>query len=287
MMKKTKEFNNILDECLERLMFKGESIEQCLQSYPEQANELEPLLRTASFAASKTSAIKPRPEFREKARYQFRAALHEAERKKGHSLSGWRWQPRWMATITAVMVLLLGGSSTVAAAGSSMPDSPLYGVKLATETVRVSMACSAMDKAELLTALADKRVAEIVYLADKGKLEQVERTAHRLNHHLMVMAELAGGQKEDSAILMSPDFQDTQVTSWSSRPGNERGPEGAPFDKKARLRMMLSRYAAEHPEELREALRRAPPPVQPALWQAIAISESGYEQALNALDEQE
>jgi len=39
-MKKSKEFNNVLDECLERLLVKGESIEQCLANYPEQAASL-------------------------------------------------------------------------------------------------------------------------------------------------------------------------------------------------------------------------------------------------------
>ena len=33
----SREFDNILDECLERLLVKGETIEQCLQSYPEHA----------------------------------------------------------------------------------------------------------------------------------------------------------------------------------------------------------------------------------------------------------
>ncbi len=57
-MKKGKRFDNVLNECLERLL-KGETIEQCLQSYPEQAAELEPLLRTA-LAAKRVSAIQPR-----------------------------------------------------------------------------------------------------------------------------------------------------------------------------------------------------------------------------------
>ncbi|GAI42438.1 unnamed protein product, partial [marine sediment metagenome] len=43
-MSKEKEFDNILDECLERLLVNGETIEQCLQSYPEQAANLKPLL---------------------------------------------------------------------------------------------------------------------------------------------------------------------------------------------------------------------------------------------------
>ena len=59
-MKKRKEFDNILDECFERLI-KGETIEQCLASYPEQAAELEPLLQTAQ-VTKKATAVEPRPE---------------------------------------------------------------------------------------------------------------------------------------------------------------------------------------------------------------------------------
>ena len=33
-MKKTEEFNNILDECLGQVLVKGETIKQCLMSYP-------------------------------------------------------------------------------------------------------------------------------------------------------------------------------------------------------------------------------------------------------------
>ena len=67
-MKETKEFNNILDECLERLLVRGDTLEQCLVSYPEQAGELEPLLQTA-LATKKALAIQPRPEFKARARY--------------------------------------------------------------------------------------------------------------------------------------------------------------------------------------------------------------------------
>ena len=75
-MKKSREFDNILDECLERLLLKGETVEQCLASYPEQAAELEPLLHTA-LITKKASAIEPRHEFRARARYQFDSALRE------------------------------------------------------------------------------------------------------------------------------------------------------------------------------------------------------------------
>ena len=109
-MNKSKEFDNVLDECLERLLVKGETIEQCLQSYPEQAAELKPLLQTA-LAAKKVSTIQPRAEFKASARYQFRSALQEMASQKTRSFFG--WFPRWATVVTIVLVLLLAGGGTI------------------------------------------------------------------------------------------------------------------------------------------------------------------------------
>ena len=57
-MRKSREFDNILDECLESLLTEGATIEQCLQRFPKYADELKPLLETA-LAARKVSAIQP------------------------------------------------------------------------------------------------------------------------------------------------------------------------------------------------------------------------------------
>ena len=129
-----KEFDNILNECLERLLINGESIEQCLQSYPEQAAELKPLLQTA-LTTKQVSAIQPRAEFKASARYEFHLALQEMASWK--PLSIFNWFPRWATIATTALVLLLTGSGTVAAASHSMPDDFLYPVKLVTEEVQL------------------------------------------------------------------------------------------------------------------------------------------------------
>jgi len=202
-MQKEKEFDNILDECLERILTRGETVEQCLASYPEQAAELEPLLQTA-LSTKETLAIKPRPEFRERARYQLRAALQEMGEKRQRRFAFFSWQPQWVTAVVAVLILLLASSGTVAAAGNSMPDGTLYPVKLATEKVRLVLTPSALGKAELYANLADKRVTEIVKMADKGKLEQMERTTQRLNAQLVAMVSLVGPPEEAAAVLTAP-----------------------------------------------------------------------------------
>ena len=177
-------FENILSECIDRTL-QGESVEQCLGRYPEQARELEPLLR-AGLAAREASAIEPRPEFKAQVRYRVQSRLSANGWKtaqKGMPVLG--WVPRWAVVVASIfLVVLLAGSSTVAAASTSMPDDTLYPVKLATENVRLSLNRTNMGKARLHVTLADRRIKEIAYLARKGNAERVERTTSRLAAHL-------------------------------------------------------------------------------------------------------
>ncbi len=274
-MKKNKEFDNVLDECLERLLVKGETIEQCLQNYPEQAAELEPLLQTA-MAAKEASAVQPRPEFRAEARYQFHSALSEVASQKSRSFFG--WFPRWATVGTLVLGFMLMGSGTVAAAGYSMPDNPLYPVKLATEEVQLTLTPSDLGKAQLYAKLADKRVVEIIYMANKGDAQRIEVTTRRLDERLVMLASLASVTKERGA---------PKVLAPSSTPPEEAAvdsstPTGA--NNRANLRRSVARHATDHPAALRAVLQKAPESAKPALRRAIAVSEAGYERALEALD---
>ena len=94
--------------------------------------------------------------------------------------------------LIAIIVVVLAGGGTVAAAGNSMPDSTLYPVKLATEEVQLALTSSDVDKTELNAKFADRRADEIVYLAAKGDVKEVEVTAQRLNTNLENMTQLTG-----------------------------------------------------------------------------------------------
>jgi len=275
-MKKGKRFDNVLNECLERLL-KGETIEQCLQSYPEQATELEPLLRTA-LAAKRVSAIQPRAEFKARARYQFQSALREMESKKGRWF--FVWQSRWATAVAVILIFLLVGGGTVAAAGNSMPDGTLYPVKLATEQVRLTLTPSALAKAQLYARLADKRVAEIVYMAGKGDPQRVELVVRRLDTHLAKIATLAAGRGEKRRVMLAP-------TPAPERAREAPGVASTQADRRAKLRMVIMRYAVNHPERLRAILETAPDSAKPALRQAIRAAVKGYERALESIEDRE
>jgi len=278
-MNTDKEFDNILDECLERLLVEGETIEQCLQRYPEQAAELEPLLQTA-LEAKEASTIQPRAEFKAKARYQFRSALQETASRRSRPFFG--WLPRWATVVTIVLVLLLAGGGTVVVASNSMPDSPLYSVKLATEEAQLMLTPSEIGKARLCAELVDRRVAEIIYMAGKGDAHQVELTTQRLNERLEMLAVLVsalGGDGEAMVLAPSPDEE-------ASAPGEAWGNKdvGAGANGRFELRMKVANRAAENQAALLAILEEAPASMKPALRRAITVSVAGYQEALEALD---
>jgi hypothetical protein len=294
-----KAFDNILNECLERLLVKGESLEQCLERYPARAAELKPLLETA-LAAREASAIQPRPDFRARARYQFRSALQETASRK--SRLSWGWFPRWATVVAIVLVLVLAGGGTVFAADSSMPDSPLYSVKLATEQVRFTLTTSQAGKMRLCTELADERVAEIAYMANQGDAEQVERITRRLDDELELLVLLVAGDEvtgEPEMLMVpattlptteeasSPDEEPippAAVTPQQGKGWGGRDADGQNGNNRAQLRDTVAYRAAHNRAVLRSLLDRVPESTRDALSRAIAVSEAGYEEVLEALD---
>ncbi|MBN1862600.1 MAG: hypothetical protein JW790_03045 [Dehalococcoidales bacterium] len=321
-MKKNNEFENILDDCLGRLVG-GETVERCLESYPMQSLELEPLLRTAQ-VAREASAIVPRAEFRARARYEFRAALHDRmDRKVSPRFSLKRG---WAVALMVVGIVLSSGGGTVLAASGSMPDSPLYPVKLATERVQMTLTTSTVAKAQLCAQQADIRVSELIYMASKGDNQQVEAATVRLDEKLMTLVALVSPADEAVAwndeprVLTEEPPQAATAPAGAAWPTTETEPtsptETVPVsptspvlettpapattpeppsavdlgdgDKgkndEAELKGTLTGYLETHPSALRDALDKVSPSVRPSLLEAITISENAYREALAAMD---
>lgn len=187
--RKDNQIDIILDDCLERILVNGESIEGCLALYRQYADELEPLLETAITARKAAMAIKPGADFKARARYQFHAALSEASTKKRGRF--FNWQLKWVTATSLALTLMLSGGGVVAAASNSMPDSPLYSVKLATEQVQLFLASSPEGEAELYAKLVDRRVDEIVNMAGEGNAAMIEATTARMQDHLYMIATIS------------------------------------------------------------------------------------------------
>ena len=192
-MGNTKEFDNIFNECLEHLLTGQETIEQCLQRYPEYAKELEPLLRTVVLM-HKVADVKPTDEFRARARYQMQLKMARTGSPAKRTA---RVVPRWaIAACTAMLVFVLGGSA-VLASQNVMPGNLLYAVKLTTENLQVRLAGSTDSKTEQYIAMANARISEMDWMVNNNKTQNLQAAAQRLNNYYSSIGELAttGGTK--------------------------------------------------------------------------------------------
>jgi hypothetical protein len=253
------ELESILNDCIDRLL-RGESLEQCLQRYPERAAELRPLLQVA-LAALRASAVEPRAEFKAQARYQMRSLLHARELKRQPKrLPLLRWLPRWaVIVIVAIFAFLVAGTGTVAAASDSLPGDTLYAVKLATERVQLAFTFSDTGKAKLEAKFAGRRAEEMARIADRDDPEKVEALLSRLEGNLSqvekLTAKIGGGEPEN----------ESQV---------------------AGLRRYLQRRAARDLEVLEAVEGVTPDQARPAITAAKAKLLQDYLAALDALESQ-
>lgn len=162
-------FEDILDICLDRITLKGDSVEQCLGSYPEQAAELEPLLR-AAVSVIEASSIKPRPEFEKAAKYRLLSALEAKERKRAERrVPFWGWQRRWALALVVILALLLIGGGTITASADSLPGDTLYPLKTTTEKVQGFFTFGDEAKASFYIKLAQRRLDELELLTERKR----------------------------------------------------------------------------------------------------------------------
>ncbi len=159
----------VLDECLVALG-EGASLKDCLARHPKYAEELRLYLPLAQ-RLTQTPRHEPRTAAQAGAWDRFRARAEDMRLGRKPSLftlnMGWM-RPLAIASALVLAVLFAAGG-TAYAAQDSLPDSPLYRVKLATEDVRVWVTFGDSAKAELLLDQSNERTDEIMEMLQRGK----------------------------------------------------------------------------------------------------------------------
>ncbi len=187
-------FEDILNDCLDRLS-RGETIRDCLHSYPEQAEELASMLQVAQATREATSQMEPRPEFQARVLYRLSRQMAEGRLPKRNRL----WIPtlaRPVVLAVAVTLAVLGGAAgTTVAASDSVPGEPLYVVKTLKEKFLLSIPRSEIARARFQANLADTRNQEMATLISQGDVDMAEKVAERLNRHL---------EKATAAVINRP-----------------------------------------------------------------------------------
>jgi len=283
-------FNKILSECIDALLA-GESLEQCLQRYPQHAERLEPLLRAAMDAREATRTIQPPVDLKVRVTEQVRARMEARQRRlRANRISFFDWMPQWVSMgIIAVLTVIFCGGCVFAASSGSVPGDILYPVKLAFEDIQLAFTFSDTGKADLHAELASRRVTEMERMAPEIDSQSVEALTSDLLEHLQEVEQLAVVIAEEEQTEQDDDgqlehleqnlrrnyFKDTDLTVSAEAK--------APVDSKddiagARVTMWTSYKAVFNTIEMQRGEPAAPTPT-PTLTTNASINATATPEA--------
>lgn len=176
----TRGIEDVLAECLDRIDRGEATIDDVLESHPSLSAEQRPLLILALELRSISPVSAPaslrgwkRPIFAARPSPSAMAGGWWPFPRPAFPAFGWAASMARLAAGLMAMVLLLGG--TMVATAGSLPEEPLYPVKLAVESARMVLAADPHARAELSMEFATRRLEEVERAARQGKPEAVER----------------------------------------------------------------------------------------------------------------
>jgi hypothetical protein len=273
-----------LDDVLARVAA-GESLEDCLARYPGLAVELTELVeaREQLSVLSPVSALPAdvlaarRRQFLSTARtYRRQTTLANLLQRLG----AWIWsapragQPALMpvlarAAIAFVLVLSVVGS-TVAAAQSSLPDSPLYSIKLTMEDARLNLTADPSQQATLAMTFASERAHEMERLAIANRPISTQVSLRLQSQLEAALGDAARAPEPEMLRLLDQvrSMAQTQERALAQALDNApREPGTQDALRQAEQAMALARRQAEaglaDPGAFRNRYRHESAPVQP------------------------
>ncbi len=121
-----------------------------------------------------------------------------------------------ITTLILVFGVLFGGSGiTLAAAQSSLPDQPLYGLKLWTEQVQYSLAGEDVEsQMQLSMQFANRRMEEISTMLTNGNVSDqaaLTRLQYRYQAQIENSMRLAAGLPSEEEVLAALDETKTEI----------------------------------------------------------------------------
>lgn len=162
-----------LESCLQELD-KGVEIETALRRFPDLADELRPILKTA-VKARHMSALGPSPETMRRGRA--RVMQFAAEARASKRAPAKRVIPafsRLAISFALAAVFLLSGTGILSASASALPGENLYPVKRGWESVRLLLIFDKQARELLANEFENERLHEVNELLAEGRHETIQ-----------------------------------------------------------------------------------------------------------------
>ncbi len=185
----TEQISQTLADCLDAIDSGKKTVPECLEVYPELAQELEPLLEVAK-ELSIAGQINPRRQFQETAHARIVSQLpsrrpglrfaHQFQHKiQTTSLKHRQYFQPWVVALIVLIAIATLGTGTVFASSQALPGDWLYPVKLNVEQVRYTLAPPG-QKVGLILKYLDERRSEITTLENSKRYKDLPQAVSKL-----------------------------------------------------------------------------------------------------------
>ncbi|MDX1379190.1 MAG: DUF5667 domain-containing protein [Anaerolineales bacterium] len=164
-----------LELCLNDLE-RGSNLDVILSRYPDQADELRPILKTA-MQARNMSVLPPTDEVvkRNRAKVLQHVALIREEKRAPAIWVSWpNTVRRSFIALMVLVVFLVSGTNIVRASAAALPGDGLYSVKRGWEDVRLIFTFNPEKRDALTLEYASERLDEIHEILALGRSARVE-----------------------------------------------------------------------------------------------------------------
>jgi hypothetical protein len=208
--------NKKLESALEysvKLIDSGASIEDCLRLYPNQRKELRGLLEALVCVKQSYTdypELRPSKLYMKTGKAKFLEAIENgvpamiqepaiAAERRSNIINIFRRAYVTATAAAAVAAILVGG--LVYVSSDSLPGSPLYTVKRATESVQLALTLDSKAKAKLHYGIAQRRIAEAKVAekaGEKGTAADIYNDAHRSLSEAQKMAKASSVDMKDN-----------------------------------------------------------------------------------------
>lgn len=182
------ELETILDICLNQIEDGESNVDACLALYPEQAAQLEPLLKAAT-KLSRGREVIPDPAYKARTRAQLSIYMQQNPQRKRVSPVIWRFA---IGLATMLLVFLATGTSF---AQQALPGDRLYDWKLTSENV---WRMTSSDQLGVDITLSNRRVSELVVVSG----DQMLRAQAVENYQKLLVKFNATESEKDRARIL-------------------------------------------------------------------------------------
>jgi hypothetical protein len=182
------ELETILDICLSQIKDGESNVDECLALYPEQATELEPLLKAAT-KLSRGREVVPDPAYKARTRAKLSIYMQQNPQRKRVSPVFWRLA---IGIATMLLAFLATGTSF---AQSALPGDQLYTWKLTSEDV---WRMTSNDQLGVDITLSNRRVNELVVVSQ----DQMRRARAMESYEKLLLKFKAAKNEKDRSRIM-------------------------------------------------------------------------------------